>query len=161
MSFLGITNLGRCILLDERVYNNAALGVPLAPSDTVRNMLDFLERNRAVWGLARGVFVDSADQATLTELDKYKRDHGALYDFTAAWKKMKIVDRINLQLGWFAHGDFLVLDHCRSYMAELDSYSWREDRDNEPEDANDHMVNSVQYAFIPYKSKIGGSHESR
>lgn len=161
MSFLGITNLGRCILLDERVYNNAALGVPLAPSDTVRNLLDFLERNRAVWGLARGVFVDSADQATLTELAKYKRDHGALYDFTAAWKKMKIVDRINLQLGWFAHGDFLVLDHCRSYMAELDSYSWREDRDNEPEDANDHMVNSVQYAFIPYKSKIGGSHESR
>ena len=161
MSFLGITNLGRCILLDERVYNNAALGVPLAPSDTVRNLLDFLERNRAVWGLARGVFVDSADQATLTELAKYKRDHGALYDFTAAWKKMKIVDRINLQLGWFAHGDFLVLDHCRSYMAELDSYSWREDRDNEPEDDNDHMVNSVQYAFIPYKSKIGGSHESR
>lgn len=161
MSFLGITNLGRCILLDERVYNNAALGVPLAPSDTVRNLLDFLERNRAVWGLARGVFVDSADQATLTELAKYKRDHGALYDFTAAWKRMKIVDRINLQLGWFAHGDFLVLDHCRSYMAELDSYSWREDRDNEPEDANDHMINSVQYAFIPYKSKIGGSHESR
>lgn len=161
MSFLGITNLGRCILLDERVYNNAALGIPLAPSDTVRNLLDFLERNRAAWGLARGVFVDSADQATLTELDKYKRDHGALYDFTPAWKKMKIVDRINLQLGWFAHGDFLVLDHCRSYMAELDSYSWREDRDNEPEDANDHMINSVQYAFIPYKSKIGGSHESR
>lgn len=161
MSFLGITNLGRCILLDERVYNNAALGVPLAPSDTVQRLVDFLERNRETWGLSRAVFVDSADQATLTELAKYKRAHGTIYDFAPAWKKMKIVDRINLQLGWFAHDDFLVLDHCRNYMTELDSYSWQEGRDNEPEDANDHMVNSVQYAFIPYKSKIGGSHESR
>lgn len=160
MSFLGITNLGRCILLDERVYNNAALGVPLAPSDTVRNLVDFLERNRRTWGMTRAVFVDSADQATLTELAKYKRVHGILYDFIPAWKKVKIVDRINLQLGWFAQGAFLMLDHCHSYITELERYSWREDRDNEPEDSNDHMINSVQYAFIPYKSKIGGGYES-
>lgn len=161
MSFLGVTNLGRCILLDERVYNNAALGVPLAPSDTVTNLVAFLDRNKETWGLARDVFVDSADQATLTELAKYKRAHGCLYNFVPAWKKMKIVDRINLQLGWFAHDDFLVLEHCAHYIAELNVYSWREDKDNEPEDANDHMVNSVQYAFIPYKSKIGGRDESR
>lgn len=160
ISFLGITNLGRCVLLDERVYNNAVLGVPLAPSDTARNLVDFLERNRRTWGLARAVFVDSADQATLTELAKYKRVHGVLYDFIPAWKKMKIVDRINLQLGWFAQGAFLMLDHCHSYITELERYSWREERDNEPEDSNDHMINSVQYAFIPYKSKIGGGYES-
>lgn len=70
---------------------------------------------------------------------------------------MKIVDRINLQLGWFAHGAFQVVDSCKSYIAELNSYSWREDKDNEPEDKNDHMINSVQYAFIPYKGKIGGA----
>lgn len=160
MSFLGITNLGRCVLLDERVYNNAALSVPLAPSDTARNLVDFLERNRRAWGLTRAVFVDSADQATLTELAKYKRVHGILYDFIPAWKKVKIVDRINLQLGWFAQGAFLMLDHCHGYITELERYSWREDRDNEPEDSNDHMINSVQYAFIPYKSKIGGGYES-
>jgi phage terminase large subunit len=70
MSFLGITNMGRCIVLDEKVYNNASLDTPIAPSDTVQNYIDFLERNRRAWGMARNVFVDSADQATLTELAK-------------------------------------------------------------------------------------------
>ncbi len=46
MSFAGITNKGKFILLDEKVYNNAELQTPLAPSDTVRNFIDFLERNR-------------------------------------------------------------------------------------------------------------------
>lgn len=156
MSFLGITNRGRCIVLDERVYNNAALRVPMAPTDTVHNLIAFLDRNKDTWGLARDVFVDSADQATLTELAKYKRAHGTIYNFVPAWKKMKIVDRINLQLGWFAHDAFLVADSCQHYIAELGVYSWREDKDNEPEDKNDHMINSVQYAFIPYRGKIGG-----
>ncbi|MCC8075728.1 MAG: terminase [Clostridiales bacterium] len=161
MSFLGITNRGRCILLDERVYNNADLRQPLAPSDTVTNLVDFLERNRQTWGLSRSVFVDSADQATLTELAKYKRGHGCVYTFAPSWKKMKIVDRINLQLGWFAQDVFLVLEHCKGYLHELETYSWREDKDNTPEDANDHMINSVQYAFLPYRQKIGGQeHES-
>ncbi|MEG7531845.1 MAG: terminase, partial [Hungatella sp.] len=45
MSFEGITNLGRCIVLDERVYSNADLNTPLAPSDTVVNYIAFLDRN--------------------------------------------------------------------------------------------------------------------
>lgn len=161
MSFLGITNLGRCVLLEERVYNNAELHTPLAPSDTARNLVDFLERCRRDWGFARDVFVDSADQATLTELAKYKREQGCVYNFVPAWKKLPIIDRINAQLGWFAHDDFLVVDSCSSYIAELETYSWREDRDNTPEDGHDHMINSVQYAWIPYKTEIGGQHESR
>ena len=161
MSFLGITNRGRCIVLDERVYNNAELQMPIAPSDTVRNLVDFLDRNRKTWGFARDVFIDSADQATLTEFAKYKRQHGCVYNAVPAWKKMTIIDRINKQLGWFAHDDFLVVDSCKHYIAELDSYSWREDKDNTPEDANDHMINSVQYAWIPYETKIGGQRESR
>lgn len=89
------------------------MGIPLAPSDTVHNLIAFLDRNKDIWGFAREVFVDSADQATLTELAKYKRAHGSLYNFVPAWKKMKIVDRINLQLGWFAHGAFQVVDSCK------------------------------------------------
>lgn len=100
MSFSGITNKGRYILLDERCYNNALLDVPIAPSDTAENYVAFLERNRKEWGLARQVFVDSADQATLTELAKYKRAHPeCLYVFNASYKKVKIIDRITLQLG--------------------------------------------------------------
>lgn len=156
MSFIGITNKGTCIVLDESVYNNAELQNPIAPSDTVANFIDFLERNRKEWGFARNVFIDNADQATITELNKYKRQNGCVYIFNNAWKKTTIIDRINLQLGWFAKDTFLVLEHCGNYINELDVYSWLEDKDNTPEDGHDHMINSVQYAFLPYKTRIGG-----
>ena len=164
MSFVGITNKGKCIVLAEKTYNNAALDVPIAPSDTVRNYIDFLERNRKEWGgMAKNVFVDSADQATIKELVKYKREHpDCRYLFNAAYKAMTIVDRINLQLGWMSFNDekgkepdFYVVDTCTNYTGELQVYSWLEDKDCTPEDGNDHMVNSVQYAWIPYSDKIG------
>ena len=159
MCFLGITNKGKCIVLDERVYNNAQLAVPIAPSDTVKNLLEFLERNRKEWGFAKDVFIDSADQATITECMKHKRIYGSLYKFIGAWKKEKIIDRINTQLGLFADAGsepcFYVLEHCSTYIHELEVYSWKEDKDNEPEDRNDHMINSVQYGWLPYEKKIG------
>mgnify|MGYP004597760175 CR=1 FL=1 len=161
MSFIGITNKGRCFVLDERVYNNAELQTPIAPSDTAVNFIDFLDRNREEWGFARNVFVDNADQATITELNKYKRQHGCIYIFNNAWKQTTIIDRINMQLGWFAKDYFLVVDSCTNYIQELNIYSWCEDKDNTPEDGNDHMINSVQYAWLPYKSKImGGQNET-
>lgn len=159
MSFLGITNLGRCFVLDEKVYNNAQLGNPLAPTDTVTNYIDFLERNRKEWGFSRNAYIDSADQATIMELIKYKRNHGSVYSFNDAWKKEKIIDRINNQLNWFSDAGsepcFYIVDTCSNYIRELETYSWKEDKDNEPEDRNDHMVNSVQYAWLPYETKIG------
>ncbi len=161
-SFTGITNKGKCIVLDERVYNNATLDTPIAPSDTVKNLVDFLERNRKEWGLARNAFLDNADQATMKEWNKYKRIHGSVYVLNDAWKKMEIIDRINLQLGWLAFDDdsgkepfFYVLKHCTNYIHELDTYSWDEKKDNTPEDKNDHVVNSVQYSWIPFEKKIG------
>lgn len=160
-SFIGITNKGRCIVLDEKVYNNADLDVPIAPSDTVINLIDFMERNRKEWGFARNIFLDNADQATMTEWNKYCRNHGCVYTLNNAWKKLEIIDRINLQLGWMSYDDaagkepcFFILDHCTNYIGELDSYSWDPEKDNTPEDGNDHMINSTQYAWIPYKNKI-------
>lgn len=164
MSFVGITNKGKCIVLDEKVYNNADLTVPIAPSDTVKNLINFLERNRKEWeGIARNVFVDNADQATLTELGKYKRQHqDCVYIFNNAYKKVQIIDRIMLQLGWLSYDDergiqpiYYVVDTCTQYIKELEVYSWKEDEDCEPEDGHDHMINSVQYAWIPYRDKIG------
>lgn len=155
MTFYGFTDRGKCIELDEKVYNNADLNIPIAPSDTVVRFIEFLERNREAWGFSRNTFIDSADQATLTEFAKYKRNHGSIYTFNPAWKKMKIVDRINLQLGWFAEESYYILEHCTATIGELNTYSWKEDKDNEPEDRNDHCINSSQYAWIPYKNKIG------
>lgn len=156
MIFIGITNAGRVFLLEEKVYNNTELSEPIAPSDTVRNFIAFLDRCREKWGNIKDVFIDSADQATITEFKKHKRLHGSLYVFNPAWKQVKIIDRINLQLGWFAKEKFLICDTCDSYTRELESYAWKENKDLEPEDKNDHLINSAQYAWIPHISMIGG-----
>lgn len=163
MSFAGITNKGRYVLLDERVYNNASLEIPIAPSDTVVNYIAFLERNRKEWGFAKNVFIDSADQATITEFMKYKRAHtDCLYIFNPAYKAVEIIDRIILQLGWLSFDDeagkvpmFYVVDTCTVFITENEIYSWLEGKDNTPEDKNDHMINSTQYGWIPYRDKIG------
>ena len=155
MSYQGITNKGRCILLSERVYNNAELNTPIAPSDTVAQFIAFLDRCREDWGGCRDAFIDNADAGTITEFAKYKRQHGSIYNFVPAWKQLKIIDRINLQLGWFAHDQYMVVDDCKTMIRELESYSWKSDKDAEPEDGNDHMINSAQYGWIPYKHEIG------
>lgn len=154
MIFQGITTDRRLIVLDEKVYSNANLSEPLAPSDTVIKFLDFLEHNRKEWGFAKDVFIDSADQATITELRKYKRLHGCLYNFVDAYKKVEIIDRIKLQLGWIQQGCYLVVDSCTEHLGELDRYSWDEEKDR-PEDRNDHTVNASQYGWIPYRQLIG------
>ena len=154
MIFQGITMDRRLIVLDEKVYSNADLSQPLAPSDTVGKFLDFLEHNRKEWGLARDVFIDCADQATIMELKKWKRLHGSLYTFNDSYKKVEILDRIKFMLGWIQQGCYLVVDTCREHLGELDRYSWQEDKDL-PEDRNDHTINASQYGWIPYRGLIG------
>lgn len=158
--FQGITDKGQLIILDEEVYNNADLEIPLAPSDIPPRLVAFLERNRKKWGFARDIFIDNADQATITELKKYKRQHGCVYNFLNAYKKVEIIDRIHLQLGWLnvnefkPEADYIVLDHCVNHIGELESYSWKEDK-YEPEDKGDHTINASQYGWIPFRTKIG------
>ena len=154
MIFQAITMDRRLLVLDEKVYSNADLSQPLAPSDTAVKFVEFLERNRKDWGFAKDVFIDSADQATITELRKYKRLHSCLYNFVDAYKKVEILDRIKLMLGWIQQGCYLVSDTCLEHLGELDRYSWDEDKDK-PEDRNDHTINSSQYGWIPYRQLIG------
>lgn len=154
MIFQGITTDRRLIVLDEKIYSNADLSQPLAPSDTTVKFLDFLERNRKEWGFAKDVFVDSADQATMTELKKHKRLYGCIYNFFDSYKKVEIIDRIKLMLGWIQQGCYLVVDTCVEHLGELDRYSWDEEKDK-PEDRNDHTINASQYGWIPYRQMIG------
>lgn len=154
MVFQGITMDRRLIVLDEKIYSNADLSEPLAPSDTVIKFLGFLERNRKDWGFAKDVFIDSADQATITELKKHKRLHGSLHNFIDSYKKVEIIDRIKLMLGWIQQGCYLVVDACVGHLGELGRYSWDEDKDK-PEDRNDHTINASQYGWIPYRSMVG------
>lgn len=158
MTFGGITDRGRYILLDCKTYNNRDLDEPLAPTDTVRNFVDFLDRNKDEWGLARHVFIDSADQATILEAKKWaQRNPSSMYIFEGAHKKLRNIDRIELQLAWMDGSDpsFRILTTCKPYIRELGVYSWDESKDSTPEDANDHCIQSCQYSWMPYRDKIG------
>lgn len=154
MVYQGITECGKVIILEERTYNNANMQIPLAPSDTSVKFISFLDECSRQWGIVRDVFIDNADQATLTELKKYKRQYGCMYNFLDSYKKVVISDRINLQLGWLQQGCYLVCENCEEHIGELETYSWQEDRDI-PEDGNDHTINASQYAWIPYRFEIG------
>ncbi len=160
MLFQGITEDRKLITLEEKVYSNAELDQPLAPSDTAVKFVEFLERCRKEWGFAKDVFIDSADQATITELRKYKRLHGCLYNFIDAYKKVEILDRVKLMLGWIQQGCYLVVDTCTEHLNEFDRYSWDEEKDR-PEDGHDHTVNASQYGWIPYRNIIGFESEEK
>lgn len=155
MIFEGVTYNRELFVLEEEVYSNADLSVPLAPSDTAVKFIAFLDRCSDKWGLAKDTFIDCADQATITELKKHKRLYGCIYTFNDSYKKVTIVDRIRLQLGWITQGAYMVLDHCTNHLSEIDRYSWDEDG-QAPEDANDHTINAAQYGWIPFRDGIGG-----
>ena len=154
MMFQGITEDRKLITLAEKVYSNKDLDQPLAPSDTAVKFIEFLERCRKDWGFAKDTFVDCADAATITELRKYKRLHSCLYNFVESYKKVTILDRIKLQLGWIKQDCYLVLDTCTNHISEMEKYSWDDEKDV-PEDKNDHTINSQQYGWIPFRNMIG------
>ncbi|MDD4390600.1 MAG: terminase [Eubacteriales bacterium] len=153
-SFTGLTICRKKITLAEKVYNNKDRTEPITPSDVPPLLVKFLEQCRSDWGFGRNVFIDSADQGTILECQKYKRAHGSPYMFQGAWKKTTIIDRINFDSGWLAHGDSLIVDTCKEHIRERNLYSWKENKD-EPEDRNDHSVNSDQYSWLPFKDRIG------
>lgn len=161
MSFQGITENKELVMLDEEVYSNKDLTIPLAPSDIAPKFFKFLEKNRKEWGFARDVFVDSADQATIMELKKYKRHNPNLYNIVNSYKKFEIIDRIHTMLGWINTDGkiyYYVVDTCKEHIREMEIYSWKEDK-YEPEDANDHTINSGQYGWIPFRKMIGNYKE--
>lgn len=153
--YSGFTRDRKKVTLDCAVYNNKERKTPLTPSDIPPLLTSFLDYNSEKWGLARNVFIDSADTGTILECQKYRRAHGLLYMFNAAWKKTTVLNRIRLQSGWMAHGDYLIVgENCKANIDELNVYSWQEDKDA-PEDANDHTINADQYSWLPFKDKIG------
>ena len=151
---IGITKERKCIVLRNESYNNKDNTQPFAPSDVIPMINAFAERIKEEYGFARTIYIDSADSGTIQEAQKYKIKTGCIYDFAGAWKKTKIVTRIQLQQSWMQTGDFLVVgEDCPDYVGELNKYSW--DEKNQPEDGHDHDINATQYAFLPYKKMIG------
>lgn len=150
---VGITVDGKCVLLKEKTYNNKDRTIPFAPSDVVQWIIEFMEEFKNEWGFARTCFIDNADQGTIMEARKAKRQNNLIYNFENAWKKTKVITRVQLQESWLGTGDFLVVETCTDYINECNVYSF--DENNQPEDGNDHSINGGQYAWLPYKKQIG------
>lgn len=150
---IGITVDKKCVLLKERTFNNKDRTIPFAPSDVVQWIVEFMEEFKNEWGFARNCFIDNADQGTIMEARKAKRQNNLVYNFEDAWKKTKVITRVQLQESWLGTSDFLVVNTCKDYIEECGVYSFNEN--NQPEDGNDHSINGCQYAWLPYKKKIG------
>ena len=152
-SFIGITKERKCIVLATESRNNKDAVVPFAPSDVIPLLIAFAEQCKSKYGFSKNIYIDSADAGTILESQKYKRNTACIYDFAGAWKKTKIITRIQLQQSWMQTDDFLVVDTCQDYIEECNTYSYTEE--GQPEDGHDHVINACQYAWLPHKSKIG------
>ena len=151
---IGITKERKCVVLKNESFNNKDNTQPFAPSDVIPMINAFAEKIKEEYGFARTVYIDSADSGTIQEAQKYKIKTGCIYDFAGAWKKTKIITRIQLQQSWMQTGDFLVVgEDCTDYVGELNTYSY--DDKNQPEDGHDHNINACQYAWLPFKKMIG------
>lgn len=151
--FIGITEDNKCILLEEETYNNKEREVPFAPSDVIPKLINFAEKCKIKWGFSKYIFIDSADAGTIAEAKKYKRINGCIYIFEGAWKKTKNLTRVQLEQSWLNTHDFLIVESCKDYIKECNTYSFAED--GQLEDGNDHSIQGCQYAWLPFKNLIG------
>lgn len=157
MSWIGIDKERRLWVLDENVLNNKGRDIPFAPSDIAKWYIEFLDKNKKKYGNIKNVYVDSADKATYQEINKYLRENKRVGDYIInnSYKKFGILDRINAAGGWMQTGYYFVLEHCKEHIRELQNYSWEEDKINTPCDFDNHTIDSISYAYIPYVNKIG------
>lgn len=149
----GITHDKKCVVLKTFSSNNKDRTVIFAPSDVVPRLVMFLEECKEEWGFARTVFIDSADAATIAEAQKSKRINNLVYEFVESWKKTKNITRVQLQQSWLHTEDFYIVDECKDYLDEMNVYGYNEN--GELDDANDHVIQGCQYAWLPYKKEIG------
>lgn len=153
--FGGLCADGRFVVLDVRTHNNRGRARPLSPSDLPPLLEQWLAEMRQQWGFVRSVYIDSADAATLLECEKHRRETGGMTRYLPAHKKTPIVDRLRLQSGWMARGAFLLaVPGTRPLLDEMAAYCWRDDTDA-PQDGGDHCINAAQYAWLPWKERIG------
>lgn len=150
---IGTTINKKCVVLKTKSFNNKDRAVPFAPSDVVPMLVMFLEDCKEEWGFVRNVFIDSADAGTIAEAQKSKRVNGLVYNFIPSWKKMTNITRVQLQQTWLHSLDFLIVDECKDLLDEMNVYGFGED--GKLEDANDHIIQGCQYAWIPFKKEIG------
>lgn len=152
--FEGITTTGKLIILSEKVYNNRDKSISLSPSDMAIRIDEFFIDNCKKWGITRSMFIDNADAGTISEVQKYSRQMARSYYPVGSWKKLEIIDRVNLENGWIKSKTYLIVDTCKELIKEHNCWVW-DDKTDKPQDGNDHCHNAKQYGWLPYKHLIG------
>lgn len=150
--FMGVTNKGQLVVLDEKVMSNKGSDEPFSPSDVARELFVFMSHCTNKWGFSRYVHIDNADQATITEVNKLKRNESSLHSFINSDKRLKVIDRVNFMNAWIDNEMYLIVKHCDNHIHEINTYSYDK---GIPEDRNDHTINASQYGWIPIRTMIG------
>lgn len=160
-AYQGITKDGKLIKLGFETYNNRDIGEStpdayIGPSDIGPLLHEFVKKYRTKYGgNVYCIYIDSADSATNIEVNKYMYKSGANIDVVPSWKVMSIVDRIEFENSLYQSDHCLIVEEdCKEHINELNVYSWK-DKKQEPEDANDHTINSSQYGFAPFVQLLG------
>ena len=154
MIFTGFTKCGKIIVVEEEDYNNKDKSVPSSPSDMAIKIDEFFNRCCRKWGITTSMFIDNADAGTISEVQKYAREHARSYYPVGSWKKLEIIDRVNLTNGWIKNKNYLIVDTCKGLIREHNVWVW-DSKTNKPQDGNDHDMNACQYAWVPFKNLIG------
>jgi phage terminase large subunit len=148
-AYLGFTDDKKMVVLDEWVHNNADFII--RASDIPRFLEDFIYKNNQKYGMPTyGSYVDSADANLINEINMSRNAIGA----SPAWKKFGIIDRIQWTLDALHNNAYLINENCAEHVKEMKNYMWNEKKSLTPMDKNDHTINAVQYAFIPYRHLV-------
>ena len=149
-AYVGFTDDGKLIVLSEWVHNNN--DYIIRASDIPRYLEDFIHKNNQKWQTTTyGCYVDSADANLINEINMSKNNIAA----SSAWKKFGITDRIQWTLDALHKNCYLINENCQEHIKEMKNYMWNEKKSFTPLDKNDHTINAVQYAFIPYRHLVG------
>ena len=144
----GLTADGKLIVLDAMGHNNNT-GEHWSPSDFVKKLHTWITTN---YPMCRECYIDSADQGTILEAKKIPQSR---VQYVSAYKKVPNVERINMMNGWLWDNTMMIFEpKCKPLIGEMNLYSWQEGKDI-PEDANDHFIQACEYAWLPYRDKIG------
>jgi len=147
----GITEKGKAILLDTYYYSPAHKANKKAPSDLVKDLYEFEQRNIERWDL--DPYKRSADSATADyALDnEFYKDYGVQWHHVNKTKKVQMIDHVQDLL---AQGRFYYLDteNNKIFIEEHRQYRWDEDtvESDNPKviKVKDHTCDALQYFVL-------------
>jgi len=154
----GLTAKGRVILLDTYYYSPANKSHKKAPSDLVKDLYEFEQKNIDRWDMEP--YKRSADSATADyALDnEFYKEYGIQWHHVAKTKKVQMIDHVQDLL---AQGRFFYLDTeaNKIFIEEHKQYRWDQDtlESDDPKviKVKDHTCDQLQYFILDNRRDLG------